>query len=300
MLNRIFKRSVLDTRIPLSNLPPTFLLPLRARLFNTSTPFIDETTPEYPPPPATEGRPSGSKDSILLGSSNPQPLYDTRGHVSSPPRPNQNPTKLDSLSSMTVTGQATQPSDITTRTPSVTTPDPADSLSDSIKTLLPLLRAQTPHFITIHIHGRPYLLTAGDILRLPFLMPSVTPGDILRLNRATHLGSREYTLKGSPYVNESLFVCRARVMGVEAEPMRIMEKTKRRQRHVKTVRSKHKFTILRVTEVRIRGLGEVDELSDEGDLVDEAMQEDLGKQETRGIESTDGDVAQGALQKELT
>jgi large subunit ribosomal protein L21 len=84
-------------------------------------------------------------------------------------------------------------------------------------------------------------------------MPGVVPGDILRLNRALNLGSRDFTLKGSPHIDERLFECRARVMGVEAEPMRIKEKTKRRQRRVKTVKSKHKYTILRIAEVKVVG-----------------------------------------------
>lgn len=40
-------------------------------------------------------------------------------------------------------------------------------------------------------------------------------------------------------------------MGVEGEPMRVVEKTKRRQRRVKRVRSKMRFTILRVRELRV-------------------------------------------------
>jgi hypothetical protein len=82
-------------------------------------------------------------------------------------------------------------------------------------------------------------------------MPGVVPGDILRLNRASNIGSRDFTLKGMPYIDERLFECRARVMGVEAEPMRIKKKTKRRQRRVKTVRSKHRFTILKLSELKI-------------------------------------------------
>ncbi len=46
-------------------------------------------------------------------------------------------------------------------------------------------------------------------------------------------------------------MCRARVVGVESEPMRRVEKTKRRQRHVKTVRSKHRFTVVRCCELRV-------------------------------------------------
>jgi large subunit ribosomal protein L21 len=121
----------------------------------------------------------------------------------------------------------------------------------SIQTLLPLLEAQGPHYITVHVHARPYLLMIGDTLRLPFRMPGVVPGDILRFNRASNIGSRDFTLKGAPYIDERLFECRARVMGVEAEPMRIKEKRKRRQRRVKTVRSKHRFTILKISELKI-------------------------------------------------
>ena len=52
-------------------------------------------------------------------------------------------------------------------------------------------------------------------------------------------------------MDERAFVLRARVVGVESEPMRFLEKTKRRQRHVKTVKSKHRFTILRVCELKV-------------------------------------------------
>ena len=145
-------------------------------------------------------------------------------------------------------------------------------LSKSLLTLLPVLRAQKPHYITAHLHRFPYLLTEGDTLRLPFHMHGVAPGDILRLNRASILGSRDYTLKagmtrtesydgnrtGMPqYIDERLFECRARIMGVESTPMMIKEKTKRRNRKVKKVHSKHRYTVLKVIEVRIKSLEEL-------------------------------------------
>ncbi|PQE12829.1 Aconitate hydratase protein [Rutstroemia sp. NJR-2017a BBW] len=124
--------------------------------------------------------------------------------------------------------------------------------------MLPLLAVQPSHFISAHIYDRPYLVTAGDIVRLPFLMPGVSPGDVLRLNRASSLGSRDYTLKGTPYLDERIFECRARVMGTEAEPMRIKEKKKRRIRRTKTVRSKHKYTILRISELKVKTVEEIE------------------------------------------
>ena len=88
-------------------------------------------------------------------------------------------------------------------------------------------------------------------------MHGVKPGDVLRLNRAANLGSRDYTLKGAPYLDERLFECRATVVGVESEPMRRVEKTKRRQRKIKKVKSKHRYTILRIKELRVRGVEEI-------------------------------------------
>lgn len=101
-------------------------------------------------------------------------------------------------------------------------------------------------------------MTAGDVLRLPFRMPGVVPGDVLRLNRASSLGSRDYTLKGAPYLDERIFECRARVMGTESEPMRFKEKTKRRNRKVNIVKSKHRFTVLRISELKINDLEDIE------------------------------------------
>ncbi|KAL3493660.1 ribosomal protein L21-like protein [Aspergillus germanicus] len=139
-------------------------------------------------------------------------------------------------------------------------------VSQSLLSTLPYLTAQKPHYITAHLHDRPYLLTEGDDLRLPFLMPNVAPGDILRFNRASLLGSREFTLKGTPYLDERLFECRVRVLGVDSEPLRVKEKTKRRRRHVQKVTSKHRYTLLRVMEVKVKS---VEELQREGVVVEE-------------------------------
>ncbi|KAH6630810.1 ribosomal protein L21-like protein [Chaetomium sp. MPI-SDFR-AT-0129] len=130
--------------------------------------------------------------------------------------------------------------------------NPPAPLSPSVRALLPALAAQPGHYITVLIHGKRYLVTQGDTIRLPFLMPGVTPGDILRLNRASELGSRDLTLRGAPYVDERLFACRATVVGTEAEPMRVMVKKKRRCRRMKRVFSKHRYTVLRVSELSVR------------------------------------------------
>lgn len=206
--------------------------------------------------------------------------------------------------------QAASPRYDPTRAPSAPTSAVARaplSLSSSLKSLLPHLAAQQPFYITAHIHGKPYLVTAGDTVRLPFLMHGVQPGDVLRLDRATLLGSRDWTLRGGAsgsseeitpstnepliigrtdgitptpqginesttttsrtgkprrgppaYVDDRLFECRATVLGTESEPLRIKEKTKQRQRRVKKVKSKHRYTILKISEIKVKNIEELE------------------------------------------
>lgn len=208
----------MDAQLTSSALPPTFLLPIRARYFNSTVQYVDA-----PPPDNFEASqlPSTTSSSTSQTPSAPRPF--NRSIPQPPPPP-------------------TEPLEIT----------------PSIRELLPYMTIQPAHYITVHIHGKPYLVTEGDIVRLPFHMPSVRPGDVLRLNRATTLGSRDYTMKGEPYLDDRLYVCRATVSGTESDPMKIKEKTKRRQRKVKTVKSKHKHTILRISELKIHTLEELE------------------------------------------
>ncbi|KAM3415526.1 Homocitrate dehydratase [Cercospora zeina] len=267
MLSRTIRRALRETG---PALPPTFLLPWTAGLSTTTSAAIDPT----PPPPP-------------LVSSKQTRLEQQTPSVELPICTNANSSS----------------------------PEPHDTLklSQQMRELLPLLQSQGPHYITAHIHGFPYLVTQGDTVRLPFHMHGVEPGDVLRLDRAVNLGSRDYTLKapapaaklksptkstystldpttgslasysrtmpadstteapeGVPhfiphiakgkfsYIDDRLFECRAVVMGVESEPLRIKEKTKRRQRHVRKVKSKHRFTILRIKEVRIKSIEEIE------------------------------------------
>ena len=66
-------------------------------------------------------------------------------------------------------------------------------------------------------------------------------------------------------MDERVFVCRAVVVGVEGEGLRVREKTKRRQRRVNRVKTKGRFTVLRVRELRVfAGMG--DEGGEEGGM----------------------------------
>ncbi|EGX49297.1 hypothetical protein AOL_s00078g330 [Orbilia oligospora ATCC 24927] len=147
--------------------------------------------------------------------------------------------------------------------PSSTSPQPSQDLQTLTRLHKSLLH-QPPYYTTIHIHNTPYLVTLGDRITLPSLLyppknPLISnplnkplqPGDIIRLTHASTLGSREYTIKGTPYIDPRLFECKAVVVEITSEPMRIKEKTKRRQRRVKKVKSKHRYTVLRICELGV-------------------------------------------------
>ncbi|CCJ31588.1 unnamed protein product [Pneumocystis jirovecii] len=106
-------------------------------------------------------------------------------------------------------------------------------------------RLQSSYYAIIHIYGRPFIVTEGDIVTLPQKLRDVTPGDIIRLNCVSKLGSRDYTLKGQPYIDEKLFTCRARVLELTKAPMSYFIKKKRRHRRIKIVKNKQDYTILR-------------------------------------------------------
>ncbi|KAF2750968.1 hypothetical protein M011DRAFT_417432 [Sporormia fimetaria CBS 119925] len=228
-----------------SALPPTFLLPFRAHL---TTATVSHT---------------------LDPGTTPEPLIQSGQRVSSALTQKLSSGVAQSQAAAKAPAPASAIRELPYARKSVTT----SGLTPSIRQLLPLLQTQPAHYITIHIHGRPYLVTRGDEVRLPFLMQGVGPGDVLRLNRATHIGSRDYTLKAPEavkgtrdepkkvfYLDEKLFVCRATVIGTEMEPMRVMEKTKRRQRHVRHVFSQHKYTVLKISQLEIKSLEQYERL----------------------------------------
>ncbi|TDZ53516.1 54S ribosomal protein L49 [Colletotrichum trifolii] len=222
-MSRSLLRSVQELRTLLSaRLPPTFLLPTQTRRFNSTTPIVEPVAASHNAPPVVPTKTAA-------------------------PQPSTAQNAAAAAAATAVPAAVTTPAAATNPSPSAPQP-----ISPEVKAVLPLLAAQPNHYITIHIHGRPYLVTPGDSVRLPFKMPGVVPGDVLRLNRASVLGSRDYTLKGAPFIDERLYECRAIVTGTESEPMRFKEKTKRRNRKVKTVKSKHRYTILAISELKVK------------------------------------------------
>ena len=66
-------------------------------------------------------------------------------------------------------------------------------------------------------------------------------------------------LRRVQYIDDRLFECRAVVMGADSEPMRFIKKKKQRQRRTKTVKSRHKYTILKIKEVVVKDVDKLKE-----------------------------------------
>ncbi|KAJ4396793.1 hypothetical protein N0V93_001015 [Gnomoniopsis smithogilvyi] len=265
-MSRSLLRTALELRSPITRLPPTFLLPSRSRwLSSTSTTEQSLPTAGAPPPPSLNVSRAQQTSAPIRAKSAP-----TAASSEVPVVPVQYNGKPRHISRAPLAGAAPQ-SNTPRMPPTSPPPPPKGPIPETVKQLLPLLRTQPSHYITVHIHGRPYLVTPGDSVRLPFLMPGVSPGDVLRLNRASVLGSRDFTLRPTQpamrrgganevaYIDERVYECRATVVGVESEPMRMKEKTKRRNRKVKTVKSKLRYTVVRISELTIKSPEELEE-----------------------------------------
>lgn len=284
MLSRAFRSALADCRLAVASSPASLSSPLRsshaqrisswgsqsaARFNSTSSNLGTQQSTASAANDAVSEEPSLEHHPSQMHIEAQHPRSSTDSPSSTPENPNASPASTSA--STTTTTETTKPSSsrksngyrtanesaIHYKLPVPPAFDAPLKITPSLASSLPYLTTQTPHYISAHLHARPYLVTAGDTLRLPFLMPNVEPGDVIRLNRASILGSRDFTLRGTPYIDERMFECRARVVGVEAEPMRIKEKTKRRQRHVRRIRSKHKYTILKIMEVKVKELGEL-------------------------------------------
>lgn len=285
MRHRPFLKPVLDTRwvrFPTNQLPPSFLAPQLAYLHSLPQPTqVGSSKPDIPSSPVR----SPSTKVCKTPRSTPAALTT---FPSRSPKPRQQSTTSSSDPRAQELPFAVSQTVLT----APSSPDPTHgplNLHPPLRDLIPALSSQSPLYIRAHIHRVPFLLTAGDTLRLPFRLPDVYPGDVLRLNRATVLGSRDYTLKpgfdnvppgpatsavvaledaaagtasrsdkATRYIDERLFECRARVMAVDSTPMMVKEKTKRRQRHVRRVTSKHRFTVLRIMEIRVKSLEDLE------------------------------------------
>ncbi|GAV51214.1 hypothetical protein ZYGR_0AD03970 [Zygosaccharomyces rouxii] len=105
-------------------------------------------------------------------------------------------------------------------------------------------------YAVFRIHNRPYLVTLGDKVVLPFKLKQADVGDILNLNDVTTIGSRNYQLIDNP-IDTKLFTLKATVLEKTKRAFQIKEVTKRRNRRVRHAKNKADLTVLRISELKV-------------------------------------------------
>ena len=100
------------------------------------------------------------------------------------------------------------------------------------------------------IAGRKYLLSPKDLLTVPRLNDARV-GDVLSLSQIHEVGSREYTLRGSPAIPSNHVVVEATVVEHTKGKMEHIFKKKRRKGYERTIPHKQTYTRLRIGPIRL-------------------------------------------------
>ncbi|SCU90370.1 LANO_0D08504g1_1 [Lachancea nothofagi CBS 11611] len=112
------------------------------------------------------------------------------------------------------------------------------------------LKLSNELYAIFRIHNRPYLVTKGDKVILPFKMKQAEVGDVLNLQDVTTIGTRNFKIVDSP-IDSSLYSIKATVLEKTKRRMRVREVTKRRNRKVRHAVSKPDLTVLRISELAL-------------------------------------------------
>ena len=121
---------------------------------------------------------------------------------------------------------------------------------------LALIRSQPKQYVIASIAGKKYLVAPKDLLTVPRLN-DVRVGDVLSLSQIHEVGSREYTLRGTPVIPSSHVAVEATVVEHTKGKMEHIFKKKRRKGYERTIPHKQTYTRLRIGPISVRSEGEV-------------------------------------------
>lgn len=105
-------------------------------------------------------------------------------------------------------------------------------------------------YARIHIHNWNMLVTEGDIVKIPANMKDVKIGDTLIFDQVSEIGSRNHTLSGER-IDPSQFSIKGVVLEKTRVKRSVLERTRRRRRHVRHVVANNSLTVIRVSEVKV-------------------------------------------------
>ncbi|KAH9992780.1 ribosomal protein L21-like protein [Russula compacta] len=120
----------------------------------------------------------------------------------------------------------------------------------STSNALALIRSQPNQYVIASIAGRKYLLAPKDLLTVPRLNDARV-GDVLSLSQIHEVGSREYTLRGTPVIPTSHVFVEATVVEHTKGKMEHIFKKKRRKGYERTIPHKQTYTRLRIGPIHV-------------------------------------------------
>jgi large subunit ribosomal protein L21 len=132
----------------------------------------------------------------------------------------------------------------------ITTSSNGTVLANSVSEATELLRSQPNHYAVASFVGKRLLIAPRDLVTVPRLK-DVGVGDVLQLDAIEEVGSREYTLRGSPYIPESIVSIMATVVEHTKGLMERIEKKKRRKGYHRTIKHKQPYTRIRINDISI-------------------------------------------------
>ncbi|KAF9914383.1 hypothetical protein BX616_008418 [Lobosporangium transversale] len=143
------------------------------------------------------------------------------------------------------------PSSSTTPVTGVASSGPGAGAGPGPEPSINLLRNQLRYYAVAEIKNRPYLITKNDIIVLDRLK-DVSLGDVIELNQIKELGSKDYAIKGQPYVSPEYYSIKATVIEQPKGKMVETFKKKRRKHFQRRYHIKPLHTLLRVSELEVK------------------------------------------------
>ena len=113
------------------------------------------------------------------------------------------------------------------------------------------LKLSNELYAEFRVHGRPYVVTEGDRVILPYKVKNAEVGDTLNLTDVRAIGSRNYKLVAEPIAPE-LYTLKATVIEKTKRKFEVREVTKRRSRRVRHAKSKGDLTMIRISELSVK------------------------------------------------
>lgn len=201
-------------------------------LSTTAPAALHESLPLDPLPSASSSAPAASPAAVVLTAS------------SEPPSDEDSTPLAFGLEHASALSPTAWPTADTLLSP------PSSSSSESDRAVA-LLNSEPRKYILTALHRQRYVLHPRDILTVAHIKPTLAPGTKLALTRIFEVGSHAFRLRAGAGDRLTGVRCEATVLENTTGPLTIKRLVKRRKGYKKEIRSKMRYTRLRIGEIAV-------------------------------------------------